>query len=176
MARVAVFAGPSLLRNLERAQGRGLVYEFLPLRSLTRPPLARSGYAAALVELGGRLSAATLRGLRKALAGRPLGSLSARSTPALLRRSVALGFEFHLSSGRPGDPAAQEVLARIGAARGGGRGDAGDQAQALRVTSKRLSILTDVVKTANSILEPRKVIELVWRRSASSSRPRRGRS
>ena len=31
----------------------------------------------------------------------------------------------------------------------------------LKRTAKRLAILTDIVKTANSILEPRKVIELI---------------
>ena len=33
--------------------------------------------------------------------------------------------------------------------------------RSLRTTTRRLSILTDIVKTANSILEPRKIIELI---------------
>ena len=43
------------------------------------------------------------------------------------------------------------------------RVDAGpkDMGLALRTTAKRLAILTDIVKTANSILEPRKVVDLV---------------
>ena len=38
---------------------------------------------------------------------------------------------------------------------------AGDTQGRLRTTTRRLSILTDIVKTANSILEPRKIIELI---------------
>ena len=50
--------------------------------------------------------------------------------------------------------AAEGVIALSG-------GAAGDVGQALRTTSKRLAILTDIVKTANSILEPRKVLDLI---------------
>jgi hypothetical protein len=39
-----------------------------------------------------------------------------------------------------------------------------DDAARLRKTAQRLTILTDIVKTANSILEPRKVIELIMGR------------
>jgi diguanylate cyclase (GGDEF)-like protein len=54
------------------------------------------------------------------------------------------------------------VLAHLGSAR---RDDSArprrDVSLALKKTTKRLAILTDIVKTANSILEPRKVIELI---------------
>ena len=50
-------------------------------------------------------------------------------------------------------PGTHTVAAAVVCARG--------SAHTAQATAKRLSILTDVVKTANSILEPRKVIELI---------------
>jgi diguanylate cyclase (GGDEF)-like protein len=165
MARVAVFARAPLRRRLERAQGGGLVYDFLP--ATARAALDARRYAAALVELGPGLGAARLRGLRKALAGRPLGALLPKAGAAQLRRAARLGFDFQVFAARSGDPAPAEVLARIGAA---GRARPAtatpqrDPKAALHATEKRLAILTDIVKTANSILEPRKVIELIMER------------
>src|SRR4029450_10039041 len=62
------------------------------------------------------------------------------------------------SSPAPGHPTAPEVLAHIGATR---RRRADPSAPGRGTPTKRLSILTDIVKTANSILEPRKLIELI---------------
>jgi diguanylate cyclase (GGDEF)-like protein len=78
-----------------------------------------------------------------------------------LRSASRLGLDFVLEAWRPGDPSAAAVLAHLKSApRGAARGSE-DVGAALETTAKRLAILTDVVKTANSILEPRKVIELV---------------
>jgi diguanylate cyclase (GGDEF)-like protein len=48
--------------------------------------------------------------------------------------------------------------------RKGAAGKTADLRAELRKTARRLAILTDIVKTANSILEPRKVIELIMGR------------
>jgi diguanylate cyclase (GGDEF)-like protein len=159
MARVAVFSGPSLRRNL-RADAKGLRYEFFPPLSAARQPQL-DGFAGALVELVKGAGGSRLHVLRKALGGKPVGSVSLNSDASTLRRSARLGFDFHLGSWGTGDPPAREVLAHMQAAR---RSDAGGRpamAQQLRKTAQRLAILTDIVKTANSILEPRKVIELI---------------
>src|SRR5439155_1674233 len=130
------------------------------------PPAGAAGadldrFAGALVEIGNRGGAAALPALRKALDGKPVGSVSLKGDAALLRRSARLGFDFHLGSWRRGDPPAKEVLAHLGAARRTEAGGRPPMAQQLKKTAQRLAILTDIVKTANSILEPRKVIELI---------------
>ena len=158
MARVAVFSGPVLRRNL-RAEAPRLSYEFFPAApgAAAREDLER--FAGALVELG--KSGGFVPTLRKALDGKPVGSLSLKCDAPTLRRSAQLGFDFHLGSWGRGDPPAKEVLAHLKAA---GRVEAGGRpamAQQLKKTAQRLAILTDIVKTANSILEPRKVIELI---------------
>jgi len=158
MARVAVFSGPVLRRNL-RAEASRLSYEFFPVPSgSARPDL--DGFAGALVELG-KGGGATLPALRKALDGKPVGSLSLKCDASILRRSAQLGFDFHLGSWGRGDPPAKEVLAHLAAARRAEAGGRPAMAQQLKKTAQRLAILTDIVKTANSILEPRKVIELI---------------
>jgi diguanylate cyclase (GGDEF)-like protein len=93
----------------------------------------------------------------------PVGSVSRRPTPATVRRARSLGFDFHVASLRAGDPAPAEVLALLRAGRVTGREGRASNARRRRqpATAKRLAILTDIVKTANSILEPRKVIELI---------------
>jgi len=72
-----------------------------------------------------------------------------------------LDLDFTIESWDSVGPAPAAVLAHLRAARAPGAGGADDIGATLRKTSKRLTILTDIVKTANSILEPRKVIELV---------------
>jgi diguanylate cyclase (GGDEF)-like protein len=161
MARVAVFSGASLRRQL---RGAGmLAYEFFPPLSRSRRPPDLAGVAGVLVELGRAHTPAMVRALRKALPGTPVGSLSLRGDARVLRRSEALGFDFHLGSWRAGDPTAPEVLAHLQAARerevGADRQQ--DMVRQLKKTAQRLNILTDIVKTANSILEPKKVIELI---------------
>jgi diguanylate cyclase (GGDEF)-like protein len=158
MARVAVFAGPAWRKKLRG--GPRLVYEFFPA-SATEVPRGR--FAGALVELG-RDASAVRAVLKGAWPERPLGSLSGRADRRSKERSRRLGFDFHL--GGDGTPGATDVLERIrpratGAARGSRRVPLSRQ---LRRATQRLAILTDIVKTANSILEPRKVIETIMTR------------
>jgi diguanylate cyclase (GGDEF)-like protein len=162
MARVAVFCGPSLRRNLKGADG-ALAYEFFPPLGSPAAQDLRS-FHGALVELGRAPSAGEhLKGLRRSLAGKPVGSLSLRCDAPTLKRSSRLGFDFHLGSWRAGDPPASEVLAHFEAARlrDTSEGRRAELSRQLRRTTQRLGILTDIVKTANSILEPKKVIELI---------------
>ena len=161
MTRVAVFGAPSLRRRLKGAPGGALSYEFVRedgddgLRGLDP-----QRFAAALVELGPRTSAATLRAIRRALPGRPVGGLAVAPDAAALRRLERLGFDFLVEAWRPQDPAPAAVLAHLRSARRKTPPRAGARG-AGQTIARRLAILTDVVKTANSILEPRKVIELV---------------
>src|SRR5262245_9285741 len=161
MVKVAVFAGSALKRRLEGAGGEGVDYVFFE----ESPESARAGdlrgMDGALVELGPRTGAAGLRALRRALPTKAIGSLMPRPGAASLRRSAQLGFDFHLGAWRKGDPPAVTVRAYLEAFSGGGRTSRRDVGETLRKTARRLAILTDIVKTANSILEPRKVIELI---------------
>ncbi|HET8646897.1 MAG TPA: hypothetical protein VFO85_15490, partial [Vicinamibacteria bacterium] len=165
MARVAVFAGPSLRRNLQGSAG-ALAYTFLPpLDGEVRVP-ERAAFAAALVEIDAGGAALPVKELRQALGRRPLGSVSLRCDQKVLKRSARLGFDFHLASWGRGDPPPREVLAHIAAARSreAARGRRQEVGRQLKRTAQRLGILTDIVKTANSILEPRKVIELIMQK------------
>ncbi len=155
MVQVAIFAGPTLRRHLSAPPRRGMSYVFFALNARVRSDALR-GCAGALVELRADSGAGRLRALRAALPGRTIGSLALRGTPALLRRSAHLGFDFHVDSWGPGDPAPGEVAARLSA----GRASAPRQ-RGTRLDIGRLAILADIVKTANSILEPRKVIEVI---------------
>ena len=165
MARVAVFSGPSLRKNLKEGRGAGvaLAYEFFAPSALPKTDLR--GFDGALVELGpsGRPQA-LLAALRKARPRKPVGSVSLRGNASILRRSSRLGFDFHVGSWTQGDPPPAEVLAHLQASRAAPKGSAADGAARLRETAQKLTILTDIVKTANSILEPRKVIELIMAR------------
>jgi diguanylate cyclase (GGDEF)-like protein len=160
MTRVAVFAGPSLRRRLQKAQGQGLAYDFLPPRSLARPRLDGRAYAGALMDLNQAASAPALRALRRCLGPKPVGGVALRASASTIRRARRMGLDFHLACWRPGDPPAAEVLAEIETATVHNHIPSGGK-RTPQATAKRLSILTDVVKTANSILEPRKVIELI---------------
>jgi len=160
MSRVAVFSGPALKRNLDPAGARALQYEFLPLAALGRPALDLEADAA-LLELTPRTSAAAVRTLRRLLPDKPVGSVCLKPDAATLKRSMTLGFDFHLCSPARGTPTGAEVQAYVSALGGGGARRERNVGQELRATAKRLAILTDIVKTANSILEPRKVIELI---------------
>ena len=91
MARVAVFSGPILRRNL-RAEPSRLSYEFFPAHPGSAKPVL-DGFAGALVELGQGGGAATLPALRKALDGKPVGSLSLKCDASTLRRNRSDGFE-----------------------------------------------------------------------------------
>jgi diguanylate cyclase (GGDEF)-like protein len=155
---IAVFGGPAIRRRL-RGSARGLAYEFVPA-ARARRGLDPARFAGALLEIRPTTAPGDVRAARRALPGRPLGGVVVAPGPSTLRRLASLGLDFVLPAWRAGDPPAPAVLAQLRAARGAGRAH-DDPGAALRRTSKRLAILTDIVKTANSILEPRKVIELV---------------
>ena len=160
--RVAIFSGPAVRRNVRSASG--VRYEYLAADLRLKPSTAVD---AALVELGASVTATRVGKLRRELHGVPLGSVARRTDAAALKRSSHLGFDFHLSSPGPGEPAGKEVKARVQASPRrplptNGKVKAVDAA--FRETSRRLAILTDVVKTANSILEPGKVMETIMAR------------
>jgi diguanylate cyclase (GGDEF)-like protein len=156
---VAVFSGPALKRVLDDTQAAGLRYAFFPLAQVA--PEALSGFDGALVEIAGA-TPALLASVRRALPQKPVGSLCVKPDARALRRSEKLGFDFALASWGKGDPPARGVLAQLRAARPKGPAQRGKEVgRRLRVTAQRLAILSDIVKTANSILEPRKVIELI---------------
>jgi diguanylate cyclase (GGDEF)-like protein len=164
MTRVAVFSGPSLRKNLRngRTSGANLAYEFF---APTAVPESLRGFDGALVELGAASRPkALLQELRKARPRRPVGSVSLRCSAAILKSSKRLGFDFHVGSWSKGDPPPAEVLAQLQAAGGTPATTDADELLRQRTTSQRLAILTDIVKTANSILEPRKVIEVIMGR------------
>jgi len=158
MTRLAVFGGAALRRRLGRGSA-GLQLAWHEPDSLKRQRGELGNVDGALVELGPRGGAALLGALRRALNGEPVASVAGRSDAALIRRSQRLGFDFHLTCGKGGlDPG--EVRARFDAAHSPAR-SAGTRGPTVRTNAEKLHILTDIVKTANSILEPRKVIELV---------------
>jgi diguanylate cyclase (GGDEF)-like protein len=168
MARLAVFPGPpvsgargrggaSLRRRLRGARGT-LEYEFLatPGRAKLDPLL----FAGALLPVDARTSSRVVSAVRRAVPGRPVGGIAIAPDAHALRQVSRLGLDFVVEAWRPSDPSPEAVLAHLAGAR---RPPArrGDHSSPSRTTARRLAILTDVVKTANSILEPRKVIELV---------------
>jgi diguanylate cyclase (GGDEF)-like protein len=158
VARVAVFGETPLRRRFANWGGRDLAYEITTPASLRGTASALRSFDAALVE-GGPAARRILVALRRALPGKPVGSFSLRPSVEALRRSTELGFDFHVAM--PQTP--KEVLSRLEAApiRRVARHK---KARAAATASKRLAILTDIVKTANSILEPKKVIELIMAR------------
>ena len=167
MARVAVFGGPSLKRRLKGLRG-ALEYAFFPLPGPTSPgpgspPVGAKGpFDGALLEIGRGVGSETVRAVRRAVPGRPVGALCQRPNASQVRSADRLGLDFRIEAWRPGDPPPGAVLAHLESARQGrGESRRRDVGEALRRTAKRLAILTDIVKTANSILEPRKVIELI---------------
>jgi diguanylate cyclase (GGDEF)-like protein len=160
MARLAAFVGPTLRGRLRPDPPAKLVYEFF---APGRVPAEIEAFDGALVELSLRSPARALRALRRALPGKPVGSVSLRAAARTRERSVTFGFDFHLEALRPGEPSTAAVLAHLQAVQR--RWDHArrqrDVSRQLRRTAQRLAILTDIVKTANSILEPKKVTELI---------------
>jgi diguanylate cyclase (GGDEF)-like protein len=161
VTRVAVFGRPSLRRRLRSSAGEGLAYEFVPARGDGASHLDPARYDAALLEVGRGTSVAAVRRARRALPGRPVGGLAFSPDAAALRRIARLALDFLLEAWRPSDPSPAAVLAHVALARPAARGGGALGSTAGQTSARRLAILTDVVKTANSILEPRKVIELV---------------
>jgi diguanylate cyclase (GGDEF)-like protein len=159
MARLAVFCGPSLKRNLRTTRGRGLDLEFFPLDPGRVDGL--EGFDGAIAETSPKDAPRVFRALRRKLPKGVLGGLAHKPSGKTLAALHSSGFDFVLSSWGPGDPPTEEILARLDAAHGQSRARKRDYALELRATTKRLSILTDIVKTANSILEPKKVTELI---------------
>ncbi len=155
MRRLAVF-GSGARRALARAEGRGLTY--------SSAEEAKGPFDGALVELGAR--ATRFQGEARALCpNAPVGALDLRPHPKRRLQASGQGFDFYLGVHRAGDPTATQVLAELQAAKPQHKGHpARDLRAELKQTSRRLAILTDIVKTANSILEPRKVIELIMAR------------
>jgi diguanylate cyclase (GGDEF)-like protein len=167
VARLAVFPGPpdsgararavsSLKRRLKGMPG-SLEYEFLPPPGRARlDPLL---FAGALLPVDSRTSSRAVSAVRRAVPGRPVGGLAIAPDARVLRQVQRLGLDFVVEAWGPSDPSPEAVLAHLAGARRPSR--RGDHSPPSRTTARRLAILTDVVKTANSILEPRKVIELV---------------
>jgi diguanylate cyclase (GGDEF)-like protein len=162
MARVAVFGGSALRRKLKPAPSRGLAYEFFPLPARGARLEGLRGFDGALIEVGPRSRPAAVRAVRRALPRKPVGGVCLAPDARALRGAKRLGLDFQLLCWRAGDPPAAAVLAHLESAGPGGT-PAGprDLGLALKKTAQRLAILSDIVKTANSILEPRKVIELI---------------
>jgi diguanylate cyclase (GGDEF)-like protein len=161
MARVAVFAGPAWRRKLRG--GARLDYAFFPPASTAAP---RGQFAGALVELG-RRAPSVRDALRREWPSRRLGSLSARDDARTKERSRKLGFDFHLAVGDGARPSPPEVLALLKKPRPRTVPRESRRvplSRQLRRATQRLAVLTDIVKTANSILEPRKVIETIMTR------------
>jgi diguanylate cyclase (GGDEF)-like protein len=157
----AVVVGVLGQRSLQRTlrSGSGLSYRFLEKDGLAH---GLDGCAGLLVEWGPLATPARLASLRKVSGRRPVGVLLSRPEPPALRRARSLGFDFAVEAWRPGDPAPAAVKAHLRSGQKKGAAASGrDVGLALKRTTKRLAILTDIVKTANSILEPRKVIELI---------------
>ena len=160
MKRVAIFSETALRRVLKGSGGKGLALDFLKATAWKKKSgLADLDCDAALLEITTRTGAAGITALRGALPGRPVGSISRRNDARLVGRSVKLGFDFHLGAWKTGNPVAGEILARVGAAAKAHATDPLDDPA--HTSAEKLGILADIVKTANSILEPKKVIELV---------------
>jgi diguanylate cyclase (GGDEF)-like protein len=165
VARLAVFPGApasgaraaaSLRRRLKGAPGT-LEYEFLPSPGRARlDPLV---FAGAILPVDARTPSRAVAAARRAVPGRPVGGIAIAPDARALRQVQRLGLDFVVEAWRPSDPSPEAVLAHLAGARRLPR--RGNHRSPSRTTARRLAILTDVVKTANSILEPRKVIELV---------------
>jgi diguanylate cyclase (GGDEF)-like protein len=157
---VAVFPGAQAavasLRGRLKATRGALEYQFLPARG--RPRLDPARFAGALLPVDARTPRGAVSEVRRALPGRPVGGLVVAPDARTLRRIGRLGLDFVVEAWRPADPPPEAVLAHLAGAR---RAKGRERGALPQTTARRLAILTDVVKTANSILEPRKVIELV---------------
>jgi diguanylate cyclase (GGDEF)-like protein len=157
--RIAVFSEGVLRRRLQGCAGPGLEFHFHSHSALRsrRPKL--DDVDGALAELAPRSGQGALTALRQALGVKPIASISSSSDSRLMQRSARLGFDFHVTCWTRGQPPAAELRARFEVA--GSKGAPREMRPGLRASAERLLILTDIIKTANSILEPRKVIELV---------------
>jgi len=97
-----------------------------------------------------------IKGLVRA-AGLPSVSIAAQAGPAARKRSESLGFAAHLAHPVGRAEAARLVKRLVFGAAGKVPVGRGDGARAIR----RLRLLSDITRAANSVLEPRKVMEIV---------------
>jgi diguanylate cyclase (GGDEF)-like protein len=148
---------PGALRRRLRSTPE-IEFELLPGALSRRRPLDPSRFDGALLVLHAGTPVGSVAAARRALPGRPIGGLAIAPDARLLRRMARLPLDFVVEAWRPADPAPEAVRVHLAAAARPARGRG---AAAVHTSARRLAILTDVVKTANSILEPRKVIELV---------------
>jgi len=158
LTRIAVLGGQTLRGRLKPS--RALAYEFVGSPS-PGAPLAPARFEAALLPLTQKTSPKQVAAARRALPGRPLGGLAVRPDGRTLRRIARLDLDFVVEAWGKRDPPPEAVLAHLRGGRRPARRKSDDGPKAPQTSARRLAILTDVVKTANSILEPRKVIELV---------------
>ena len=142
----------------------GLAYEFFPRRGLSARRVER-GLRGGARRAGPRALARGPRALRRgpARASR-WAACPCAATPRILQRSRGWASTSTSASWRTRRSARAARCSPTSRPRA--RGKARPAAPAtpqlnLRTTTQRLAILTDIVKTANSILEPRKVIELI---------------
>jgi diguanylate cyclase (GGDEF)-like protein len=152
MEKVAVLAGPGLARALSRVIGKRFAIEPLVLDGTAAPRLR---HVAALVALSSSRADDVLRALRKSHPRLPVGSLASRTEAAALTRSLRSGFDFHVDAAAPRGIITAQILTARRLVR------QRELKRKLKDTSKRLAILTNIVKTANEELEPRRVIELI---------------
>jgi len=166
---LAVFLGPPLrgarasrgARLRSRLQGGdALEYEFFSgPAGRTTGSLDPGRFAGVLLPVGQETTPRAVQAVRRILPGRPVGGLVVAPDSRALRHIHRLHLDFVVEAWRPSDPLPEAVLAHLQGARRPSR-----SAGAEGTSARRLALLTDVVKTANSILEPRKVIELVVER------------
>ena len=161
MTRIAVFGGKALRSRLKGSDS--LEYAFLPAKGKGGRNLGKGEprFAAGLVVLSATTTAKQVAAARGALPGRPVGGLALKPNARVLRRIAALELDFVIEGWRAGDPSPEAVLSHVERARRTGPQRREPRPATGSNTARRLAILTDIVKTANSILEPRKVIELV---------------
>ncbi len=160
MTRIAVFGGRALRSRLKGSDG--LEYVLMPAKAGGRDPgKGDKPFDAGLVVVSATTTPKQVGAARSALPGRPVGGLALKPDARALRRIATLELDFVIEAWRAGDPPPEAVLAHVQRARRKGPPRREPRPAAGSNTARRLAILTDIVKTANSILEPRKVIELV---------------
>lgn len=152
MERVAVLGRPALARSLARGWARRLEACHLASSDIDAAHLRPA--VALLLDLRDPQAASHLRRVRRVMPRIPVGGVCV--TPSRdASRALRMGCDFVVGTDVSpktllAQAAATVVLARRRNAR-----------RELRETGQRLDVLTDIVKTANSVLEPRKVIELI---------------
>jgi diguanylate cyclase (GGDEF)-like protein len=97
----------------------------------------------------------------------PSVSIGTAGGPAERRRSASLGFAAHLA-GRIAGAEASRTARRLAALAGEGRRSSGRAKLSEEVrTARRLKILSDIARAANSVLDPKRVMEVVMSKAQS---------